>query len=81
MCFFWKSWGWIWTYLSVGPPDNFENYEKLIKEFAPSDEVLFAIVSRENKKAIDQIFLRNYDHLNAVVEVGTVLLWPELSQT
>ncbi|GAV54268.1 hypothetical protein ZYGR_0AK07710 [Zygosaccharomyces rouxii] len=71
----------FWTYIPIGPFDRLENYRALVDKISASDDVHFAIVSKENGRAVGQLCLMRCDPVNGVIEIGFVLFSPYLKKT
>lgn len=72
----------IWTYIPVGPFDNFETYRDFINGRANStDAIHYAIVSNTTHRAVGTFCLMRIDKENGVTEVGFVIFSPDLQKT
>ena len=74
--------GRMWTYLSVGPFERFEEYRAWVESVVPSEDPLFhAIVDAESGKAVGICAYLRIDPGNGVIEVGHLQYSPRLQQT
>ncbi len=72
----------IWTYLSVGPFDDFEAYRAWLEQSCLGDDPLFfAVIDRNTKKAVGVASYLRIDPANGVIEVGSINYSPALQGT
>ena len=72
----------MWTYLFQNPAQNQEEWsQKLDQMLATQDRFHYAIVDKENGKALGTFALMRIDRNNRVIEVGAVTYSPELKRT
>ena len=71
-----------WTYLSVGPFAEAQDYRRHLEAAARStDPKHFAVIDRKTRKAVGTLALMRIDPANGVVEVGFVTFSPLLKRT
>ena len=72
----------IWTYLAVGPFDDFEAYRAWLEKACLGDDPLFfAIIDRDTAKAVGVASYLRIDPANGVIEVGSINYAPALQRT
>ncbi|MBZ2041071.1 acetyltransferase domain protein [Streptococcus sanguinis] len=72
----------MWTYLFQNPaPNQTEWSQKLDQMLAAKDRFHYAIVDKENGKALGTFALMRIDRNNRVIEVGAVTYSPKLKRT
>ncbi len=71
-----------WTYLSVGPFDDFDAYRAWMqKAEASEDPLYFAIVDLKSAKPVGVAAYMRIDRPNGVIEVGSINYSPLLQRT
>ncbi|QNP75362.1 GNAT family N-acetyltransferase [Streptomyces roseirectus] len=71
-----------WTYMSVGPFTDADDYRAYAREAAQADDPLqFAVVDAGTGRAAGTLALLRQDPANGVVEVGSVAFSPLLQRT
>ncbi|WP_424589341.1 GNAT family N-acetyltransferase [Buttiauxella sp.] len=71
-----------WTYLSIGPFSNQQQFTAFIDTVAQSNDPLhFAVIDELTGKAVGSLALMRIDPANGVVEVGFVMYSPLLQRT
>jgi RimJ/RimL family protein N-acetyltransferase len=71
-----------WTYMPVGPFDDFASYRAYVDPVsASSDPLHYAVVDKKTLRAIGTLALMRIDPNNGVIEVGSVAFSPLLKQT
>lgn len=71
-----------WTYLPVGPWENFETYFAWTQQAAASvDPRHYAVVDNSNGQALGTLALMRHDPANGVIEVGFVVFSGALKRT
>lgn len=71
-----------WTYLSVGPFDNRQDFDRYIQQLVVSEDPRhYAVIDNLSGKALGTLALMRIDRNNGVVEVGFVVYSPLLKQT
>lgn len=72
----------MWTYLFQNPAQNQAEWsQKLDQMLAEQDRFHYAIVDKENGKALGTFALMRIDRNNRVIEVGAVTYSPKLKRT
>jgi len=72
----------IWTYLSVGPFDDFGAYRVWLEQSCLGDDPLFfAVIDRNTNKAVGVASYLRIDPANGVIEVGSINYSPALQGT
>lgn len=72
----------IWTYLSVGPFDDFEAYRAWLEQSCLGDDPLFfAIIDLGTGKAAGVASYLRIDPANGAIEVGSINYAPALQRT
>ena len=71
-----------WTYLPEEPPQNYEEFEKmLLKKIASKTEVFYVVLNKETKQPLGIFSLMRIDQKNGVVEVGHINFSDALRRT
>jgi RimJ/RimL family protein N-acetyltransferase len=72
----------IWTYLGYGPFASEEEFTEWVKQREPArDPWFYALIRRDDNKAVGMgSFMRN-DAANGVIEIGHIWMSPDLQQT
>jgi RimJ/RimL family protein N-acetyltransferase len=74
--------GRIWTYLAVGPFDEFEAYRAWLEKSCLGDDPLFfAVIDLETGHAVGVASYLRIDPANGVIEVGSINYAPALQRT
>lgn len=71
-----------WTYLSVGPFTEPQQFESYLQQLATStDPVHYAVIDKQNGKALGTLALMRIDQKNGSIEVGFVVYSPALKHS
>jgi RimJ/RimL family protein N-acetyltransferase len=72
----------LWTYLTEGPFDDRESFDRALGRRATSlDRIYFAVVETGSDRALGYAALMRADIAHGVIEVGSILYTPALQQT
>ncbi|MCB5187598.1 GNAT family N-acetyltransferase [Methylobacillus caricis] len=71
-----------WTYIAVGPFDDFNSFEQYVLELESSHDPLhYAVIDIQTGRAVGTLSLMRIDPRNGVVEVGFVVYSPLLQKS
>ncbi|CUS25237.1 LAQU0S45e00100g1_1 [Lachancea quebecensis] len=72
----------MWTYLPIGPFKNYQEYENIATKFEQDQEAIhYAVITKENNRAVGSLSLMRADVLNGTIEIGYVMFSIELQKT
>lgn len=72
----------LWTYMPIGPQEDFSQFEQIITDYAASTDPLFwSIVTKNDDRCRGYISFLRIDNPNRSIEIGHVLYTRPLQRT